>query len=167
MASTSPSSHHLPFSTSYSTLIISAFWYVQPIKSLNAFLIYSKTSALQKVGLADTLQWRFKKSSETEGDGPVVSLFAPNDWAFKRLPPRLRFFLFSPAGEKVLKKLLQYHIVPDVILHSGMIYLYPSSLVRSPYLQIGYTMPRRMTSPFTRAQISTNAMAKIGMPIAQ
>jgi len=80
------------------------------------------TSALQKVGLDDSLQWRFKKSSETEGDGPVVSFFAPSDWAFKRLPPRLRFFLFSPAGEKVLKKLLQFHIVPDYILHSDWVY---------------------------------------------
>ncbi|PVF99072.1 hypothetical protein CPB86DRAFT_774487 [Serendipita vermifera] len=80
------------------------------------------TSALQKVGLDDELQWRWKKSSETEGDGPVVSLFAPNDFAFKRLPWRLRVFLFSPAGEKVLKKLLQFHIVPDYILHSDWLY---------------------------------------------
>lgn len=80
------------------------------------------TSALQKVGLENELQWRFKKSSETTGDGPIVSLFAPNDWAFKRLPPRLRIFLFSHAGEKVLKKILQYHIVPDFILHSDWVY---------------------------------------------
>jgi uncharacterized surface protein with fasciclin (FAS1) repeats len=81
------------------------------------------SSALQKVGLDDALQWRWKKSSsETQGDGPVVSLFAPNNWAFKRLPARLRLWLFSPAGEKALKKLLQFHIVPDYILHSDWVH---------------------------------------------
>lgn len=42
--------------------------------------------------------------------------------AFKRLPERLRLFLFSPAGKKVLKKLLSYHIVPDYILHADFVY---------------------------------------------
>ncbi|KAG8809362.1 hypothetical protein FRC17_003480 [Serendipita sp. 399] len=85
------------------------------------------TSALQKVDLDNALQWRYKWKSpstkaEIEGDGPVVSLFAPNNWAFKRLPRRLRLFLFSPAGEKALKKLLQFHIVPDFILHSDWVH---------------------------------------------
>lgn len=30
--------------------------------------------------------------------------------------------MFSPAGEKVLKKLLSYHIVPDYILHADFVY---------------------------------------------
>jgi hypothetical protein len=28
-------------------------------------------------------------------------------------------FLFSPFGERILKKLLQFHIVPDYIVHTG------------------------------------------------
>ncbi|KAG8803837.1 hypothetical protein FRC16_002694 [Serendipita sp. 398] len=85
------------------------------------------TSALQKVELDNALQWRVKwtppsTESETEGDGPVVSLFAPNNWAFKRLPSRLRLYLFSPRGAKALKKLLQFHIVPDYILHSDWVH---------------------------------------------
>lgn len=80
------------------------------------------TSALQKVGLDNELQWRWKAKGEFEGDGPTVSLFAPNDFAWKRLPPRLRLWLFSPAGEKTLKKLLSYHIVPNWILHADFVY---------------------------------------------
>jgi hypothetical protein len=39
-----------------------------------------------------------------------------------RLPVRLRLWLFSPAGEKALKKLLSYHIVPDYILNADFVY---------------------------------------------
>jgi len=78
------------------------------------------TSALQKVGLDDWLSWEWKKKKDSSSDkGSTVTFFAPSDQAFRRLPPRLRHFLFSPFGAKALKKLLSYHIVPDIILHTG------------------------------------------------
>ncbi len=52
---------------------------------------------------------------------PAVSVFAPTNKAFSRLPPKLKLFLFSPFGEKALKKLLQFHVVPEAVLHSGML----------------------------------------------
>jgi hypothetical protein len=103
------------FVDEFSTLVSNRF------PSFGQVLMFAlQTSALQKVGLENHLQWKFKASSETEGDGPVVSLFAPTNRAWKKLPWRVRLYLFSPAGEKALKKLLQFHIVPNYILHSGM-----------------------------------------------
>ena len=78
------------------------------------------TSALQKVGLDDWLSWEWRKQKDsTTEKGATVTFFAPSDDAFKRLPPKLRRFLFSPFGSEVLKKILSYHIVPDIILHKG------------------------------------------------
>lgn len=58
------------------------------------------------------------KQVYTEG-APVVTVFAPSNAAFEKLPLKLKFFLFSPFGENVLKKILQYHIVPTTVIHSG------------------------------------------------
>jgi len=77
------------------------------------------TSALQKVRLDDRLSWGWKKKDSSSEKGATVTFFAPSDQAFKRLPPKLRRFLFSPFGARALKKILSYHIVPDVILHTG------------------------------------------------
>jgi uncharacterized surface protein with fasciclin (FAS1) repeats len=48
----------------------------------------------------------------------AATLFLPTNEAFQTLPRRLRLFLF---GKRVLKKLLQYHIVPDIVVHSSTI----------------------------------------------
>lgn len=50
---------------------------------------------------------------------PAVTFFAPTNRAFASLPGKLKFFLFSPLGERVLKKLLEFHIVPELVLHAG------------------------------------------------
>ncbi|KAI0670675.1 hypothetical protein C8Q78DRAFT_139688 [Trametes maxima] len=83
------------------------------------------TSALQRVGLTDGVDWRDVPSPDrehTNEGSPVVTFFAPTNRAFARLPRDLRIFLFSPWGEKVLKKLLQFHIVPDLVLHADYIH---------------------------------------------
>ena len=49
----------------------------------------------------------------------TVTVFAPTNRAFEVLPEKLRLLLFSPFGAPALKKLLQFHIVPDLVLHSG------------------------------------------------
>jgi uncharacterized surface protein with fasciclin (FAS1) repeats len=78
------------------------------------------TSALQKVGLDDWLSWGWRKKKDSSSEkGATITFFAPSDQAFRRLPPKLRRFLFSPFGAKALKKILSYHIVPDIILHTG------------------------------------------------
>ncbi|KAI0075460.1 FAS1 domain-containing protein [Panus rudis PR-1116 ss-1] len=80
------------------------------------------TSAIQRVGLSDAIEWHYVPgegdSKGTLEGSPAVTVFAPSNKAFKKLPPDLRAFLFTPFGERALKKLLQFHIVPEYILHS-------------------------------------------------
>lgn len=40
------------------------------------------------------------------------TFFAPTNQAFAKLPAKVNAFLFSPAGQKYLKALLKYHVVP-------------------------------------------------------
>lgn len=49
-------------------------------------------------------------------------MFAPSNWAFKKLGPRINAFLFSQYGTKYLKALLEYHVVPGTTLYSDAIY---------------------------------------------
>lgn len=50
---------------------------------------------------------------------PAVTVFAPSNKAFEALPSDLRLYLFSPFGKRALRKVLEYHIVPEFVLHSG------------------------------------------------
>ncbi|KAI0710398.1 hypothetical protein C8T65DRAFT_648223 [Cerioporus squamosus] len=79
------------------------------------------TSALQRVGLTDAVEWRNVEGGTVDGS-PAVTFFAPTNKAFQRLPRDLRLFLFSPFGEKALKKLLQYHVVPEFVLHTNYLH---------------------------------------------
>jgi hypothetical protein len=54
---------------------------------------------------------------------PAVTAFLPINSAWNALPKDLQLFLFSPFGERALKKLLQFHIVPNHIVHSGESFL--------------------------------------------
>ena len=49
-----------------------------------------------------------------------MTVFAPDDRAFEHLPEGLRAYLFSESGRPALKKLLQYHVAPDVLFYTGM-----------------------------------------------
>ncbi|KAJ7714894.1 hypothetical protein DFH07DRAFT_974339 [Mycena maculata] len=60
-------------------------------------------------------------STSTFVDGNYSgTLFAPTDRAFEHLPQSLREFLFSPEGTHVLQKLLEFHVIPGVVVHSGV-----------------------------------------------
>ncbi|KAF7971644.1 hypothetical protein HWV62_20684 [Athelia sp. TMB] len=85
------------------------------------------TSAVQRIGATDALEWRYVPTGgedrkwELQGSASST-LFAPTSGAFEKLPWKLRLFLFSPFGEKVLGKLLQLHVVPGVVLHSDYLH---------------------------------------------
>jgi uncharacterized surface protein with fasciclin (FAS1) repeats len=64
---------------------------------------------LTKTGVIDAL-------NKTDSVG--LTVFAPTNWAFKKLGPRINAFLFSKIGQKYLKALLEYHIIPDKTLYS-------------------------------------------------
>jgi len=85
------------------------------------------TSSIQKVGLDGDLQYRYAPGSKKGDKGsfhgaPAVTLFAPTNDAFSRLPERLRLWLFSPFGERALHKLLQFHMVPNWLVFSEWIH---------------------------------------------
>ncbi|KAK0507184.1 hypothetical protein JMJ35_010222 [Cladonia borealis] len=50
------------------------------------------------------------------------TLFAPSNFAFKKLGPRINGFLFSKYGQKYLKALLAYHVVANQTLYSDAYY---------------------------------------------
>lgn len=50
------------------------------------------------------------------------TLFAPSNFAFQKLGPKINAFLFSSYGQKYLKALLEYHVVPDNTLYSDAYY---------------------------------------------
>ncbi|KAG6861886.1 hypothetical protein C0995_010592 [Termitomyces sp. Mi166 len=81
------------------------------------------TSAIQRTGLTDLLDLHYKHEKKDEKGSFVgsntVTVFAPTNHAFEELPTKLRIFLFSPFGTRTLRKLLQYHIVPGLVFHTG------------------------------------------------
>ncbi|KAG6841211.1 hypothetical protein C0991_000873 [Blastosporella zonata] len=84
------------------------------------------TSAVQRTGLTDLLDLRYihgKKGERGKLEGATaVTVFAPTNRAFKELPNKLRLFLFSPFGTRVLRKLLEYHIAPGLVFHTDYVY---------------------------------------------
>ncbi|TGO52219.1 hypothetical protein BCON_0145g00010 [Botryotinia convoluta] len=68
---------------------------------------------LEKTGLFDAIA----ASHHTGG-----TLFAPSNWAFQKLGPRINAFLFSNYGQKYLKALLKYHVVANQTLYSDAFY---------------------------------------------
>ncbi|PPQ63206.1 hypothetical protein CVT24_005751 [Panaeolus cyanescens] len=78
------------------------------------------TSALQHTGLRDKLDLVYNHDEGLRG-ASLVTMFAPTNRAFDRLPRKLRMFLFSPFGERALRKVLEYHIIPRAVVESDYI----------------------------------------------
>jgi uncharacterized surface protein with fasciclin (FAS1) repeats len=80
------------------------------------------TSAVQRVSLTGALDWWWDNANKKLEGSRAVTVFAPTNGAFKRLPKKLKLWLFSPFGESALKKLLEYHIAPGFIFHTNWQY---------------------------------------------
>ena len=50
------------------------------------------------------------------------TLFAPSNFAFQKLGPKINAFLFSKYGQKYLRALLKYHVVANQTLYSDAYY---------------------------------------------
>ena len=76
--------------------------------------------------MTDAVDWHFVRGSGgnkgTIEGSPATTVFAPIDAAWDKLPKGLRIFLFSPFGERALKKLLSLHVIPKYVLFSGKAY---------------------------------------------
>ena len=70
--------------------------------------------ALTKTGLLPVLN---DTSAHNGG-----TLFAPSNFAFQKLGPRINAFLFSQYGLKYLKALILYHAADNITLYSDAIY---------------------------------------------
>jgi uncharacterized surface protein with fasciclin (FAS1) repeats len=71
-----------------------------------------------QLGLVKTGLFELIEGSAHEGG----TLFAPSNWAFQKLGPKINAFLFSKYGEKYLKALLKYHVVANQTLYSDAFY---------------------------------------------
>lgn len=67
--------------------------------------------ALHKTGM-------FEKINNTDYPHSGGTFFAPSNFAFKKLGPKVNAFLFSSYGQKYLKALLKYHIVVNQTLYT-------------------------------------------------
>jgi len=88
---------------------------------------------LTKTGLLEALN-----TTGTAGK----TFFAPTNFAFLKLGPRINAFLFSKFGEKYLKALLEYHVSPNTTLYSTTIYAANSTLGQSLFSEIGGHKPK-------------------------
>ena len=72
-----------------------------------------------ELGLIKTGLFEALNKTELHQGGTI---FAPSNYAFKKLGPRINAFLFSKYGEKYLKALLEYHVVANYTLYSDAFY---------------------------------------------
>jgi uncharacterized surface protein with fasciclin (FAS1) repeats len=85
------------------------------------------TSAIQGSDGRHYLDWAYDREHSKPGKpefhgSPIATFFSPTNAAFAPLPPRLKFFLFSPFGARALKRVLAYHYIPHSILLSEFQY---------------------------------------------
>ncbi len=71
------------------------------------------------MGLDSSVDFFSTRAGNEISGAAVMTVFAPTNAAFERLPEELRRFLFSPRGRDVLKKILQYHIMPNMAVSTG------------------------------------------------
>ena len=64
--------------------------------------------------------------------------FAPSNFAFQKLGPRINAFLFSSYGLKYLKALLKYHVVVNQTLYSDAYYKADDKDVEETGIPKGY-----------------------------
>ncbi|KAI6126217.1 hypothetical protein EV401DRAFT_1935076 [Pisolithus croceorrhizus] len=84
------------------------------------------TSAIQRVHLTGAIDRWHVPEEDDERSGfhgaTATTFFAPTAAAFHHLPRKLQLFLFSPIGERALKKLLEFHIIPNFVLFSDYVH---------------------------------------------
>lgn len=82
-------------------------------------LLPTEFSTLE-LGLTKTGMFDHINSTDYPHSGGTF--FAPSNFAFQKLGPRVNAFLFSKYGQKYLKALLKYHIVVNQTLYTDAFY---------------------------------------------
>nr|POE66150.1 stabilin-2 [Quercus suber] len=91
---------------------------IPPPSTIKVIDFLPSTFSTLELGLGKT--GLLEKLNTTDHAGGTF--FAPSNWAFAKLGPRINGFLFSSYGQKYLKALLEYHVVPDNTLYSDAYY---------------------------------------------
>ena len=71
-----------------------------------------------ELGLTKTGLYNYLQDAPHKGS----TFFAPTNFAFQKLGPKINAFLFSKYGQKYLAALLKYHVVLDQTLYSNAFY---------------------------------------------
>ena len=92
---------------------------VPPPKAADIIQFLPGEFSTLELGLAKTGVFKYINDTSTHAGG---TLFAPSNFAFQKLGPKIEGFLFSKYGLKYLKALLKYHVVADQTLYSDAYY---------------------------------------------
>lgn len=92
---------------------------IPPPKAVDIISFLPSEFSTLELGLIKTGLFEPLKDTSTHVGGTI---FAPSNFAFQRLGPRINGFLFSKYGEKYLKALLKYHVVANYTLYSDAFY---------------------------------------------
>jgi hypothetical protein len=79
---------------------------------------------------------------------PAITAFLPTSEAFTKLPKKLQFFLFSPFGENVMRKLLGYHIIDKYVVFTESIHKVGTKGHRDPHQHHGHHDHEKRSSWF-------------------
>ncbi|KAI9813544.1 MAG: hypothetical protein M1832_006275 [Thelocarpon impressellum] len=91
-----------------------------PPPTLDVIELFPGEYSTLALGLHKTgLHYDFEHTAQTGG-----TFFAPDNFAFQKLGPKINAFLFSKYGEKYLKGLLKYHVISNTTLYSDAFYPY-------------------------------------------
>ncbi|TRM59470.1 hypothetical protein BD626DRAFT_633300 [Schizophyllum amplum] len=111
----------------------------RPIRASNGFIYVldlplSVPDSVQQGLMDSSASWMLSAMKhadmlETLSSENSMTLFAPDNRAFEHLPKNLREYLFSEEGSQALRKLLQYHVVPDVIFYSDYVHGLPEDAI--------------------------------------
>ncbi|KAK3713780.1 hypothetical protein LTR37_008266 [Vermiconidia calcicola] len=105
-----------------------------PFKTIKTVDLFPTVFSTLELGLGKTGLLDMLNTTDHAGG----TFFAPDNFAFEKLGPKVNAFLFSQYGLKYLKALLEYHVVPDNTLYSDAFYKASSSAVEVNSVPKGY-----------------------------
>ena len=112
-------------------------WFAGPVLyadfRLNLFNTFTLIAAAQAAGLADTL-------ATTKN----ITVFAPTDEAFAKLPAGSVDDLLKPDNRQQLRAILKYHVVPGRYTVKDVKYLYGAITAQGQRVLVRHT-PERVT----------------------
>ncbi|PWN92637.1 hypothetical protein FA10DRAFT_220424, partial [Acaromyces ingoldii] len=87
---------------------------------------HNKGGSDKSLGLVRALEKDHETHPPAHAHGlEALTLFAPGNLAFLRLPAGLKLFLFSPFGSRVLQKVLAFHTLPRTAFFADAVYGVP------------------------------------------